>query len=215
MSLNPKQLKTDYPQLHEIIAVSKTFSLEDIQAIMALGYTHFGENKAQELMEKAKANLPVTWHFIGHLQTNKVKDVVNVAQWIHSVDSVKLLEEIEKQASKLNKIIQILIQVNLTHEQTKSGCLESELDGLIQSSKKCPHLVCKGLMIIGPTAAQDFEIDAVFKQAFQLKQKVERIYPHMTQLSMGMSHDYLIALKNGATLLRIGSLIFGDRQKNG
>lgn len=213
MSLNPKELKNSYPQLHEIIAVSKTFSLEAIQEVMALGYTHFGENKAQELSEKAKANYPITWHFIGHLQTNKVKDVVKVATWIHSVDSIRLLKEIEKQASKLNKTMNVLIQVNLTQEMTKSGCTVDEIDELVQLCPKCPHVICKGLMVIGPTDAQDNEIEIIFKQAHQLSQNYALKYPHMTELSMGMSHDYELALQNGASFIRIGSLIFGDRKK--
>lgn len=207
-----QQLKTQYPSLHEIIAVSKTFPIEAIEKVMTLGYTHFGENKAQELKEKAKSGLPVTWHFIGHLQTNKVKDVVRDATWIHSVDSLRLLESIQKECAKLDKKMNICIQVNLTHEDTKSGVEVSELEPLIHQALQYPNIQLCGLMVIGPTIGDDEAIRSVFMKAHDLHRSLLDRHPMLTELSMGMSHDYPLAIENGATMIRIGSILFGQRK---
>lgn len=207
-----QQLKTQYPSLHEIIAVSKTFPVEAIEKVMTLGYTHFGENKAQELKEKVRSGLPVTWHFIGHLQTNKVKDVVRDASWIHSVDSLRLIDAIEKECAKLDKKMNICIQVNLTHEDTKSGVEVDEVETLIFHALGCPHILLCGLMVIGPTSGNDEDIKVVFKRAHHLFAELKTKYPILTELSMGMSHDYPLAIENGATMIRIGSILFGQRK---
>lgn len=212
--LSYTELKSRYPSLHEIIAVSKTFPIEAIREVMAQGYTHFGENKAQELKLKAQAGLPVTWHFIGHLQTNKVKDVVRDARWIHSVDSLKLIGEIEKEAAKQGRHPNILIQVNLTGEESKSGVHPDELEPLIKAALASPHLSLKGLMVIGPTEGDETAIEAVFIQAQHLLEKVQATWPQLSELSMGMSHDYPLAITHGATMIRIGSVLFGQRKTN-
>lgn len=209
----PQDLKKMHPSLQEIVAVSKTFSLVAIQEVMALGYTHFGENKAQELKEKASQQTDVTWHFIGHLQTNKVKDVIKYASWIHSVDSLKLITALDNETQKQQKFMHVLIQVNLSQESTKNGCNESEVENLIQAILKAPYLKCEGLMVMGPHTEDLDKIRTLFQHAHQLRIQLQKTYPMMTQLSMGMSHDYQIACEEGATLLRIGSLIFGNRKK--
>lgn len=208
------QLMTRYPSLHDVIAVSKTQPLDAIQEAMTFGYTSFGENKAQELKEKASSGLPVTWHFIGHLQTNKVKDVVKYASWIHSVDSLHLLKEIQKECVKQSKPITILIQVDLTHEPTKSGCPVEQLNELIEASLNHPYCILKGLMVMGPKSSDDNEIEAIFREAETVFLERKTIYPQLSELSMGMSQDYPLALKHSSTLIRIGTLLFNERKKH-
>lgn len=211
--LTKTSLLAQSPFLHEVVAVSKTFGLDDIRRVMALGYTHFGENKAQELKLKAQAGLPVTWHFIGHLQTNKVKDVVRDASWIQSVDSLKLVDALDHETQKQSKPMSVLIQVNLAKESTKGGCTEAEVEGLIQAILKTPFLDLKGFMVIGPLTQDDEWTKQVFQKAQDLHQTWQTKYPQLTELSMGMSHDYPLALTYGSTMIRIGSILFGQRQK--
>lgn len=206
--LSYQSLQSKYPKLHKIIAVSKTKPIEAIQEAIDAGYTDFGENKAQELKEKAQIITEVTWHFIGHLQRNKVKDVIQYATWIHSVDSLRLLGEIEKECVKQKKEINILIQVNLTNEESKSGCSLDELNELIYHASQSSYIHLKGLMVIGPTSLDLNETKKVFTQAKDLLDK----YPSLTELSMGMSQDYPLAIEAGSTMIRIGSTLFGVRQ---
>lgn len=208
------QLMAKYPTLHDVIAVSKTQPIEAIQTAMTYGYTSFGENKAQELKEKASLGLEVTWHFIGHLQTNKVKEVVKYASWIHSVDSLRLLREIQKECEKQTKLMTILIQVDLTHEPTKSGCLVEDLNELIEAALRHPFCTLKGLMVMGPHCSDENEIEAIFTEAESLFLKTQKVYPQLSELSMGMSQDYALALKHSSTLIRIGTLLFNERKKH-
>lgn len=209
--MNFNKLKEEYPQLKTIVAVSKTQPVEKIHALIRESYLDFGENKVQELLSKAQTGLPVVWHYIGHLQTNKVKECVRVATWIHAVDSIKLLEEIDDACGKLNKNVNVLMQVNLTNENTKFGMLPGDVDAFLEASKKCKHAKLKGLMIIGPTTTNNEWIDQVFTRAEELKTAIQKNIPEFTECSMGMSQDYKIALKHGATMIRIGTLIFGER----
>lgn len=205
-------LRKQYPNIHEIVAVSKTFNCESIQHVFNDGFRHFGENKVQELIAKKDCNNQIIWHFIGHLQTNKVKDVVKIAHWIDSVDSIKLLDLINKECNKINKIMNILIQVKLTDEETKSGIDPQMLEEILKHSQTLTHVKCHGLMIIGPNTDSKQEIRLVFKQARQLFEDTQKKYPEITELSMGMSHDYTIAYEEGSTMFRIGSLLFGQRR---
>lgn len=207
-----KDLKEQFPNIHEIVAVSKTFDCESIQQVFNDGFRHFGENKVQELISKKECNDQIIWHFIGHLQSNKVKDVVKIANWIDSVDSIKLLDLINKECSKIDKIMNVLIQVKLTNEDTKSGLNPDLLDELLTYSKTLTHIKCHGLMIIGPNTDNSEEIRTTFKQAKQLFENTQKKYPEITELSMGMSHDYSIAYLEGSTIFRIGSLLFGQRR---
>jgi PLP dependent protein len=210
--MNYNDLKQQFPNLHEIVAVSKTFDCASILSVFNQGFRHFGENKVQELLSKKDCHNDIIWHFIGHLQSNKVKDVVKVAQWIDSVDSIKLLDLINKECIKLNKNMNILIQVKLTDEETKSGVNPSDLDQLLQYAQLLSHIKCKGLMIIGPNTDNTSSIKQVFQSANALFKETQKKYPEITELSMGMSHDYKIAYDEGSTMFRIGSLLFGQRR---
>jgi len=210
--MNYNDLKQQFPNLHEIVAVSKTFDCTSILSVFNQGFRHFGENKVQELLSKKDCHNDIIWHFIGHLQSNKVKDVVKVAQWIDSVDSIKLLDLINKECIKLNKNMNILIQVKLTDEETKSGVNPSDLDQLLQHAQLLSHIKCKGLMIIGPNIDNTSSIKQVFQSANALFKETQKKYPEITELSMGMSHDYKIAYDEGSTMFRIGSLLFGQRR---
>lgn len=210
--MNYNDLKQQFPNLHEIVAVSKTFDCASILSVFNQGFRHFGENKVQELLSKKDCHNDIIWHFIGHLQSNKVKDVVKVAQWIDSVDSIKLLDLINKECFKLNKNMNILIQVKLTDEETKSGVNPNDLDQLLQHAQLLSHIKCKGLMIIGPNTDNTSSIKQVFQSANALFKETQKKYPEITELSMGMSHDYKIAYDEGSTMFRIGSLLFGQRR---
>ena len=206
-----QELKEQFPNLHEIVAVSKTFDCEAIQHVFDLGFRHFGENKVQELVSKKDCNKDIVWHFIGHLQSNKVKDVVKIAHWIDSVDSIKLLDLINKECIKLNKEINVLIQVKLTDEESKSGLNPNDCYSVIRYAQSLSNVKCRGLMIIGPNTDDNEEIRLVFKQAYELFHSIQKKYPEISELSMGMSHDYKIAYEEGSTMFRIGSLLFGHR----
>ena len=191
-----------------LVAVSKTKSIDDIMKVYNQGVRDFGENYVQELVSKMDS-LPndINWHMIGHLQTNKVKDLVKRNIYlIHSVDSYKLAKEINKEAIKNNKIVNILIEVNISGDINKTGCNVSELDSLIKEVKLLDHLNLKGLMAIGPLDGTDKEIKACFHEMKLLKDKYQ-----FELLSMGMSRDYKIALQEGTDIVRIGTKIFGKR----
>lgn len=207
-----QDLKDQFPNLNEIVAVSKTFDCVHIQEVYDNGFRHFGENKVQELMAKKDCNSNIVWHFIGHLQSNKVKDVVKIAHWIDSVDSIKLLDLINKECIKLNKIMNILIQVKLTTEESKSGLNPSEVDSIVEYARQLSHIKCQGFMIIGPNTDNTEEIRNVFKQAKQLFDVTHKKYSEIKELSMGMSNDYKIAYEEGSTVFRIGSALFGQRR---
>ncbi|MBN2849912.1 MAG: YggS family pyridoxal phosphate-dependent enzyme [Erysipelotrichaceae bacterium] len=209
--MNVDELKQQYPLLKTVVAVSKTHPIERIREVHALGFCDFGENKAQELKEKAGRIDGVAWHFIGHLQTNKVKDVVDVASWIHSVDSVKLLKEIEKQSAKINKPVHVLMQINLTGEASKTGLKREEIEGFLNEAMLCKYATLRGIMVIGPTTDDHQRIRETFKEAKSIQVGIQKNIPSFQECSMGMSHDYQIALEEGATMIRIGTLIFGER----
>lgn len=201
-----------------LIAVSKTHGVMEILGVYQEGIRHFGENKVQELMEK-QPELPedIQWHLIGHLQTNKVKYVAPFIHLIHTVDSVKLLQEIEKQAAKNNRKINILFQFHIAREESKYGINPNDMNWIDQLdfTADYPHVVPCGVMGMATFTDDDSVIRSEFitlKQVFQsLKKRVFANQDMFTEISMGMSSDYPIALEEGATLVRIGSLIFGAR----
>jgi pyridoxal phosphate enzyme (YggS family) len=209
--MNIVQLKEEFPQLKIVIAVSKTRTIEEIKQLRAHGYTDFGENKAQELSEKAPYLAGIVWHFIGHLQTNKAKEVVAIADYIHSVDSIRLLETIEKEARKQDKKISVLMQVNLADEETKFGMEREAIPAFLEAAEKCEHATLCGIMVIGPHTENKEEIRKIFSEAKQLQTNIQKNIPAFVECSMGMSDDYRIALEEGATMLRIGTLLFGPR----
>ena len=203
------------PKEVTLIAVSKTKPIEMIEEAIDAGKTQFGENKAQEMKEKHDA-LPddIKWHFIGHLQTNKVKYVVGRATLIHSVDSLHLAEAIEKESEKKNLVSDILIEVNVACEESKFGLKTDEVEKLVRDVAKLPHLRVKGLMTIAPFVENAEENRNIFRELKALSvdiavKNIDNI--SMDILSMGMTGDYEVAVEEGATLVRVGTGIFGER----
>lgn len=198
-----------------LVAVSKTRTIEEINAVHhTYKIIDFGENKVQELLDKHEKCPSFKWHFIGHLQTNKVKQVIDKVILIHSLDRLNLVQEIQKQAQKRNLIVNCLIQVNLTNEKTKSGVLKNQVDHFLQTCLIYSNLCIQGLMIIGPTNGSKEEIKTIFEEANKLFISIKKKYFNLTSfqyLSMGMSEDYEIALEAGSNIVRIGSKIFGPR----
>ena len=221
MALNKEAYQQIMSALSEknvaLIAVSKTKPVEDILELYQLGHRDFGENYVQELLEKAE-HLPkdIRWHFIGHLQSNKVKYIASFVYMIHGVDSLKLLKEINKQAEKQSRMINCLLQVHIAQEETKFGFDDEELFNLQIS--QYANVKIKGLM--GMASFTD-DVNKVRNEFRNLKTIFNKFTTHdlpagqagsrLTTLSMGMSADYKIAIEEGSNMVRIGSLIFGER----
>ena len=192
-----------------LVAVSKTKSNEEILEVYNLGIREFGENYVQELIIKMDT-LPqdIKWHMIGHLQTNKVKELIKRNIYlIESVDSIKLAREINKEAIKNNKIINILIEVNIQNDSNKTGCSMNDLEELINEVKKLSNIKLLGFMSIAPNVDNTSIIRESFKEMNKLKNKY-----NLELLSMGMSNDYKIAIEEGSNIIRIGTKIFGKRK---
>lgn len=194
-----------------ILGASKTKSIEEIYSLYNKGIKIFGENYVQELKEKYNDSLPFEFHFIGKLQTNKIKDIISRVTLIHSVSRIKELEIINKECQKINKNINILIELHLTNEDTKNGVILDNLDELINATKNYNYLTLKGFMTMGPLNDDFNETEKVFKNAHEIFLKYRSIIPSIDTLSMGMSNDYELAIKNGATLIRLGTILFGKR----
>ncbi|MBR4027191.1 MAG: YggS family pyridoxal phosphate-dependent enzyme [Lachnospiraceae bacterium] len=198
-----------------LIAVSKTKPVELLQEVYDENVRNFGENKVQELCEKYEV-LPkdILWHMIGHLQTNKVKYLIGKTTLIHSVDSLKLAQEIEKQAAKADIVMNILIEVNIANESSKFGIQKEETLSLIREIAKLPHVNIKGLMTIAPYVTNPEDNRLYFRQIKELSvdianQNIDNV--SMDVLSMGMTGDYMVAIEEGATMVRVGTGIFGER----
>jgi len=193
----------------EIIAISKTFPIEDILPLIEYGHVHFGENKVQEALEKwskiKEQNKNLKLHFVGKLQTNKVKFILPLFDYIHSLDNLKLAEKIARQQEKVNFKPKIFIQINIGNEKQKNGISINELDDFKRICLNDLKLDIIGLMCLPPNDEKTEEYFAAMSE-LNTKYKLE-------QLSMGMSNDYKLAIKNGSTFLRIGSKIFGNRIK--
>ncbi len=194
-----------------LIAVSKTKPVEMLMEAYACGCRDFGENKVQELLDKYEV-MPkdIRWHMIGHLQRNKVKYIVDKVWMIHSVDSLRLAEEISKEATKKNICVNILIEVNVANEETKFGITCEEVRQLVQDVAKLPNICIKGLMTIAPFV-QDAEENRIYFSKLK-KLAVDIMEENMENLSMGMTGDYGVAVSEGATYVRVGTGIFGVRQ---
>ncbi|NWH05379.1 YggS family pyridoxal phosphate-dependent enzyme [Desulfobacter latus] len=200
-----------------LIAVSKRKPPEMIQAAMDAGHRDFGENYIQEAMEKIDliGRKSATWHFIGHLQSNKAKFAVSYFDLIHTVDKVKLAREINRQAQKIGKIQEVLLQVNIARETTKSGAKENEIMDIAKQVCRFDNLHVSGLMCMPPFFDDPEDARIYFKKLKQISKNIETLnLPNttMTHLSMGMSHDFRVAVEEGATLVRVGTAIFGARQ---
>lgn len=201
-----------------LIAVSKTMPASDIEIAYTEATRDFGENKVQELCDKYPL-LPndIKWHLIGHLQTNKVKYIIDKVHLIHSVDSLHLANQIEKEASKHNININVLIQVNVSNEETKFGLKSEETIEMIKSISSLEHVHIKGLMTIAPFTDEAEDNRIYFKKLKELSVEIDNLcIPNveMKELSMGMTGDYKIAIEEGATLVRVGTAIFGNRNYN-
>ena len=200
-----------------LVAVSKTIAADIVKEAIEAGVTILGENYVQEARDKFKAlaQYPVSWHFIGHLQSNKARHAVRLFDLIHSVDSLKLAHELDKQAGKLEKIQQILVQVNISAEDTKSGISTDEAPRLIAEISRLKNLAVKGLMTMPPYFYQPQKVQPFFAALRELRDQIsEQSLPNVSldELSMGMTGDFEVAIKEGATLVRIGTAIFGERQ---
>ena len=198
-----------------LIAVSKTKPVSDLEEAYALGVRVFGENKVQELADKYEV-LPkdIEWHMIGHLQRNKVKYIIDKVALIHSVDSLRLAETIEKEAAKRNITVNILIEVNVAREESKFGLMPEELEEFIAKISDFSHIRVKGLMTIAPFVADSEENRVIFQRLHKLSVDIEtKNVDNITMrvLSMGMTNDYAVAIEEGATMVRVGTGIFGAR----
>jgi len=194
----------------QLVAVSKTKPIEDIMALYELGQRDFGENYVQELVAKQQA-LPrdIRWHFIGHLQTNKVKMIAPFVHLIHGVDSHKLLLEINKQGAKLNRNIGCLLQVYIAKEDSKFGLDESEIQEIATIQSTLHSVTIRGMMGMASFTTDTEQVRREFRSLYQ----ISKTFPFATApiISMGMSNDYPIAIEEGSNLVRIGSLLFGSR----
>jgi pyridoxal phosphate enzyme (YggS family) len=205
------------PHSIRLVAVSKTVPADVIKQAISDGVEILGENYIQEAREKFNVlcNESVSWHFIGHLQSNKAKYAVRMFDLIHSVDSLKLAAELDKQAAKLDKLQKILIQVNISQEATKSGVTLANTMALIRQIAEYKHLAVKGLMTMPPFFNQPEKVRPFFKALRDLRDQIEKEkIPGiaMQELSMGMTGDFETATEEGATLVRIGTAIFGERR---
>jgi pyridoxal phosphate enzyme (YggS family) len=211
---NLKEIRKNVKDGVTLLAVSKTKPIDSIKQVYELGIRDFGENKVQELMDK-EPNLPddIRWHLIGHLQRNKVKYIVGKVYLIHSLDSIRLLKEIEKHYKAKNLMAQALIQINIGKEESKTGVYVEHLQELINACEECKNVKIKGLMSVIPKGNEE-QCRYYFKKLknifCDLREKSFKNVK-MDVLSMGMTHDYKIAIEEGSNLVRIGEGIFGKR----
>jgi len=199
-----------------LIAVSKTVPVEKLEKAIESGVAVFGENYIQESREKFNALYahPISWHFIGHLQSNKAKYAVKMFDLIHSVDSLKLSRELDKQAGKIDKVQPVLVQVNISEESSKSGVLLDDTVHLVTEMSRLTHIAIKGLMTMPPYFNAPEKARPFFRNLRHLRDHLLSLeIPDvcMTELSMGMTGDFEVAIQEGATLVRIGTAIFGER----
>lgn len=206
------------PEEVQLIAVSKMKPLKDIQTAFGCGQLHFGENRAKELQDKMDAYEEdrVQWHMVGNLQTNKIKYMVERVNWIHSIEKKKYLREIEKRASRIDRVINTLIQVNISGEDQKSGCTAGDVKGILEYAQGLEHVRVRGLM--GMATFVDPDKAEQVRPQFQMLRTIRdehRSYEsenvRLEHLSMGMTNDMEIAIEEGATMVRVGRAIFGER----
>ena len=196
-----------------IVAATKTQSPETLQQALALGIKIFGENKVQEAQTKTE-HVVATWHLIGHLQTNKVKQAVKIFDLIHSVDSIHLMQEIDKQAGKIGKVQNILLQVNIACEASKSGFAEDMLADAANFTQTLQYVNLKGIMVIAPHVSEENLIREIFRRGYTNFAQLKSKHNSVEILSMGMSEDYILAVQEGSNMIRLGSKLFGARTYN-
>lgn len=193
-----------------LVAVTKSAGIEETRALYDLGVRDFGENRVLEAMDKVDAfsGLDVRWHMIGHLQTNKVRKVMGSYSLIHSVDSVRLMEEIERVAAAADQVVDILAQVNVSGEESKTGFRPQETRSALFAAGEMPHLRVLGLMTMAPLGGEPEQSRPVFRGLRELRDRLAREGMSLPDLSMGMTQDYAVAIEEGATLIRVGSALF-------
>ena len=205
------------PEEITLVAATKVQTSETIRNAIKAGITVCGENRVQELVAHLEDNAyeGAKVHFIGHLQTNKVKFVVGKVDMIESIDSLRLMDAVEKQAAKVDVIQDILLEVNIGDEESKGGAAIDEIMALATHAMECPHLRLRGIMCIPPAASTDEENRGFFKETYQLfvdmKEKLGDNNPNIDCISMGMSGDYPLAIEGGSTMVRVGTALFGAR----
>lgn len=216
---NIRQMKASLPAGVTLVAVSKFHPVEALREAYDAGQRVFGESRAQELVAKRKA-LPedIEWHFIGPLQSNKVKDIVPFVRLIHSIDSRKLLEEVDKQARKHDRVVDVLLEIHVAREESKHGFTPEECEALLgdEAVARLEHVRVRGLMAMASLTDDERLIREEFRTVRELFEKLRdgvcRDNAGFTVLSMGMSHDYPIAIEEGSTMIRVGTHIFGERE---
>ncbi len=199
-----------------LVAVSKTFGVEHVEAALSAGLLDLGENKVQEAAGK-KAATPsgtVIWHFIGHLQSNKVRLAAETFDWIHSIDSIGLLRRVDRAATDLHRRLNVLAQVDLAGEATKHGGSVEEVRGIVEAATSCESITLRGLMVLPPWSPDPEAVRPFFRQLRELRETYATTVGgglQLDQLSMGMSHDFEVAIEEGATMVRVGTAVFGPR----
>ena len=213
--INELKEKNNFSEAALLVAVTKTRTVEEINYALSSGITDIGENKVQEILDKYEKVQKARWHMIGHLQTNKVKYIIDKVHMIHSVDSYKLAEEINNRASQAGLTMNILIQINPANEESKFGINPEETIELVERIKKdFENIKIKGLMTIAPYSENPEEVRKYFRSVHEIYNDIlknDEFGKDFEYLSMGMSNDFQIAISEGANIVRIGSLIFGDR----
>ena len=205
------------PEDVKLVAISKTFPAERIRAAYDAGLREFGENKVQEARSKqpALADLAITWHLVGHLQTNKARLAGEIFHWVHSVDSLRLAQKLHQSAAAGSARLPVLIEVNLGGEESKSGLRAEDVARLAQEISRLETLELRGLMTLPPFLENPEEVRPYFRRLRELAREVDsKDLPavSMRELSMGMSHDFEVAIEEGATIVRVGTAIFGARE---
>ena len=197
------------PDAIEVVAISKTRSAEEVEAAYECGLCIAGENRIQEAAAKRPlVAAPVSWHLVGHLQTNKAKFATRLFDVIHSVDSERLAAALETEAAKLGRTLEVLVQLNVSGEEAKFGLQPVEAEPLLAAIADMPHLRLTGLMTMAPVCPDPEDTRPIFRDLRQLRDDLRGAFPELTALSMGMTQDYAVAIQEGATLVRIGAAIF-------
>ena len=212
-NIEEAKILAPFPEPVTLVAVTKFQDVEKLRELRKTGQCIFGENRVQELLTKVEPlrDENITWHVIGHLQTNKVRQIIDEVSMIHSLDRLSLAEEIEKRASAREKVIEVLIQVNIADEEQKFGMSKEEVPVFLEKMQDFPHLKVMGLMLIAPNYENKEDVRPIFKEMYTLFSEMkEKKLSHveMKYLSMCMSGDYRIAVEEGANMVRIGSAIF-------
>ena len=207
--------RSPYGQDVTLVAVTKFHPIEDMEEAISLGVKEVGENRIQEMEEKHRIlTVPVIWNLQGHLQKNKVKKAVAMADLIQSADSLSIMKEIDKRAGEIDKVQPVLLEFNISGEESKHGLKAEEMEAAVELAKMLPHLRVVGLMCMAPNY-EDVEMTRpVFHKAHEMWENLKTYFPdgQISILSMGMTHDFEIAIEEGATMVRIGTAIFGERQ---